>query len=107
MPESQKAFDISKSSLEGTLRTQRTTGMAVLNSYLNARELGLTEPTSKYIFEHLDGITLDDLSATQRKWIKDRTYVYGLLGNKDLLDMDFLRTLGPVKELTLEEIFGY
>ncbi len=107
MPESQKAFDISKSSLEGTLRTQRTTGMAVLNSYLNSRELGLSEPTSKYIFEHLDGITLDDLGATQRKWIKDRTYVYGILGNKDLLDMDYLRTLGPVKELTLEEIFGY
>ena len=107
MPESQKAFDIAKSSLEGVVRTQRTTGMAVLNSYLNSRELGLNEPVNKYIFEHLGDITLDDLGATQRKWIKDRTYVYGLLGNKELLDMDFLRTLGPVKELTLEDIFGY
>ena len=107
MPESQKAFDIAKSSLDGTLRTRRTTGMSVLSSYLDAKDLGLDEPLDKYIFEMLDGITLDDLAATQRKWIKDRTYVYGLLGDASLLDMDFLRTLGPVKQLTLEDIFGY
>ena len=107
MPESQKAFDIAKSSLEGTLRTQRTTGMSVLNSYLNSQELGLSEPLDKYVFEKLGSITLDDLGATQRKWIKDRTYVYGILGDPALLDMQFLGTLGPVKQLSLEDIFGY
>lgn len=107
MPESQKAFDIAKSSLEGTLRTQRTTGMSVLNSYLTSQELGLSEPLDKYVFEKLGSITLDDLGATQRKWIKDRTYVYGILGDPALLDMQFLGTLGPVKQLSLEDIFGY
>ena len=107
MPESQKAFDIAKSSLDGSLRTRRTTGMSVLNSYLNALELGLDEPLDKYIFEKLDGITLEDLAATQRKWVKDRTYVYGILGDASGLDLDFLRTLGPVEQVTLEDIFGY
>jgi len=107
MPESQKSFDIAKSSLEGTLRTQRTTGMSVLSSYLDSKELGLDEPVEKFIFSKLDGITLDDLTATQRKWVKDRTYVYGILGDASLLDLDFLGTLGPVKQVTLEDIFGY
>ena len=61
----------------------------------------------KYIFSKLDGITLDDLAATQRKWVKGRTYVYGILGDASLLDLDYLRTLGPVKQVTLEDIFGY
>ena len=59
------------------------------------------------MFEKLGSITLDDLGATQRKWIKDRTYVYGILGDPALLDMQFLGTLGPVKQLSLEDIFGY
>ena len=107
MPESQKAFDIAMSSLDGGLRTQRTTGMSVLSSYLTSKELGLSEPVSKYIFSKLGDITLDDLGATQRKWIKDRTYVYGILGDASGLDLNFLKTLGPVQQVTLEDIFGY
>ena len=107
MPESDKSFDIAKSSLEGTLRTQRTTGMSVLSSYLASKELGLSEPLDKYIFSKLGDITLDDLVATQRKWVKDRTYVYGILGDASGLDLSFLKTLGPVQQVTLEDIFGY
>ena len=107
MPESDKSFDIAKSSLEGTLRTQRTTGMSVLSSYLASKELGLSEPLDKYIFSKLGDITLDDLVATQRKWVKDRTYVYGILGDASGLDLNFLKTLGPVQQVTLEDIFGY
>ncbi|MBO4917498.1 MAG: insulinase family protein [Bacteroidales bacterium] len=107
MPESQKAFDIAMSSLEGTLRTQRTTGMSVLNSYLNSKELGLKEPLDKYIFGKLGDITLEDLTKTQQKWVKDRTYVYGILGDASGLDLNFLKTLGPVQQVTLEDIFGY
>ena len=33
--------------------------------------------------------------------------IYGLLGDYKDMDMDFLRTLGPVRILKLEEIFGY
>ena len=52
-------------------------------------------------------MTMEDLLATKRQWIEDRTYVYGILGDPEDLDMDFLRSLGPVKTVTLEEIFGY
>ena len=107
MPESQKSFDIAKSSLEGTLRTSRTTGMSVLNSYLSSQQLGLKEPVDKYIFEKLGDITLEDLSKTQQKWVKGRTYVYGILGDASGLDLGFLRTLGPVEQVTLEDVFGY
>ena len=50
---------------------------------------------------------MDDLLATHAKWIKGRTYNYSVLGDTKDLDMNFLRTLGPVKILSLEDIFGY
>jgi len=107
MPQEQKNFDIAKKSLDSQLRTSRVTGASVLNSYLNDRELGLSEPKAKGIFKNLESLTMEDLVATQQKWIKDRTYVYGIVGDIRDLDLDFLRTLGPVQELSLEEVFGY
>ena len=107
MPVSEAGFDIAKSNIESTLRTQRSVGARALNSYLSARDLGLTEPLAKTVFESLGSLDINSLVATQQKWVKDRTYVYGILGDPADLDMDFLKTLGPVTNLTLEDIFGY
>ena len=107
MPESPEAFEVAKTAVLNNLRTNRTTGISVLNEYLNLKDLGLTEDRDKAVFEKIQGMTLEDVKAFQQKWIKDRQYVYGFLGRESDFDMDFVRSLGPVTELTLEEIFGY
>lgn len=109
MPESQAAFDIAKSGLVSNLRVRRTTGFAVLDEYLDLRDLGLKEDRNKAVFEAVQGMTLEDVKAVQERWIKGRTYLYGFLGNADApnFDMGFVKTLGPVTRLTLEDIFGY
>jgi len=107
LPEAPENLEIAKASILGKLRTQRTTGSSVLYSYLTAQELGLTQPREKQVYEKVGAMTMDDLLATHAKWIKDRPYVYAILGDAADLDMDFLRTLGPVQQVSLEEIFGY
>ena len=107
MPESDKSFQIAKAGLESVLRTSRTTGMSVLNSYLNAQELGLTEPLSKVVYDKLADMTMADVVACQQKWIKGRTYIYGILGDSKDLDIKYLKTLGTIEEVSLDEIFGY
>ena len=107
LPQAPENLEIAKAAILGKLRTQRTTGSSVLYSYLNAQELGLTEPREKQVFEKVGALTMDDLLSTHAKWIKGRTYVYAILGDPADLDLDFLRTLGPVQQVTLEEIFGY
>ena len=107
MPQSDMSFGIAKSALEGVLRTERTTGAAVLNSYIAAQELGISEPVDKLVYEKLQGLTMDDVVAIQQKYVKDRTYIYGILGDPRELDFNFLKTLGPVQNVSLDEIFGY
>ena len=107
MPESEAAFAVAKEALLSRLRTQRTTGMDVLRSYLACRDLGLSEPSSRAVFEKAQDATLADVTATQRKWVKDRDYTYAILGDIKDLDTKFLATLGPVQVVSLEEIFGY
>ena len=107
MPESDKSFQIAKAGLESVLRTNRTVGMSVLNSYLNAKKLGLKEPLAKVVYDKLSDMTIADIVACQQKWIKDRTYIYGILGDINDLDIEFLKTLGTVEPVSLDELFGY
>jgi len=107
MPQSEKSFQIAKTGLESVLRTSRTTGMSVLNSYLNAKELGLKEPLAKKVYDNLADMTMEDLVACQQKWIKGRTYIYGILGDIKDLDVKYLKSLGTLKQVSLDEIFGY
>ena len=107
MPESEAAFQIAKEAILTRLRTARTTGKEVLNSYLSLRRLGLSEDRDRQIFEKVQSMTLEDVKATQQKWVKGRTYVYGILGDIKNLDLNFLKTLGPIRTVSQEEIFGY
>lgn len=109
MPESEKAFEIAKTSLLTGIRTNRTTGSGVLSEYLDLRDYGLTEDRDKAVFEQVQGMTLADVKAFQEEWIKGRKYIYGILGkhNDPKFNKEFVGTLGPVTELTLEDIFGY
>ena len=107
MPESEKAFEVAKASILSQLRTRRVTGMSVLSQYLSLRDLGLSESRDKAVFDAVQGMTLEDVKAFQQKWIKNREYIYGFLGRESDFDTEFISTLGPVKHLALEEIFGY
>lgn len=107
MPESQAAFDVAKEALISRLRTDRVIGQGVLSKYMSDRELGVTEPREKKLYEVIPTLTLEDVKAAQDQWVEDRTYSYGILGDIKNLDTKYLKTLGPVQTLTLEEIFGY
>ena len=107
MPESEKAFGIAQEALVSRLRTERTVKDGVLWSYLRARDLGLDAPRDKQIFEKVQSMTLDDVKAAQQKWVKGRKYVYGILGDIQNLDLNYLKTLGPIQTVSQEEIFGY
>ncbi len=107
MPESQPAFDIAQKGILNRLRTQRTVKDGVLNRFMALRELGLKEDPDKAIFEQVQNMTLEDVKATQEKWVKDRHYVYGILGDIKDLDLNYLKTLGPIQTVSSEEIFGF
>ena len=58
-------------------------------------------------YEKLPELTLEDVKNTQEKWVEGRTYSYGILGDIENIDTEYLKTLGEVEILTLEDIFGY
>ena len=107
MPESPENLEIAKSAILNKIRTRRVHGLSVLYNYLRVKDLGLTIPREKLIYDKVGQLTMFDLLSTHEDWIRHRTYHYAILGDVKDMDMDFLRTLGPVKVVSSEEIFGY
>ncbi len=107
MPESEAAFKVAKEGLISRLRTERTTKMDVLWKFIYLRHLGLDADFEPQIFEQVQNMTLGDVKATQQQWVKDRKYTYGILGDIRDLDLNYLKTLGPIKTISQEELFGY
>lgn len=107
MPESEAAFELAKGDLLANIATYRVTKSDVLWSYLNAEQMGVNVDRNKRVYEEIQKLELKDVVKFQQEWVKNRPYYYCILGDKSDLDMNFLRTLGPIKELTQEEIFGY
>ena len=79
----------------------------VIWSYINAQDLGLTTDYRISLYNFLQNATIQDVIDFQQKWVKDRTFHYGILGDKKQLDMNALKKIGPVVELSTQEIFGY
>ena len=107
MPESEAAFNIAKEALIARIRTDRTIKSSVLWAYLDAQDLGVMQDRNKAVFEQVQNMTLADVKAFQEQWIKNRTYTYCILGDSKDIDLNYLRTIGPIKFLSQEEIFGY
>lgn len=107
MPEAQANFNLAKQSTLNNLRTQRIKGQSIISSFLNDRLYARPSNSRQKYYTALQGINFDNIKEFNRKKFHKAHRTYVVLGNKEQVDMEALKKFGKVKELTLEEIFGY
>ncbi|MEN8250589.1 MAG: insulinase family protein [Bacteroidota bacterium] len=107
MPESQDAFDIARKAILNKIESERITKSSTIWNYVNAQDKGLDYDIRKDTYEQVQSMTFDDLKTFHEKYIKDKKYVTVLIGSRDKIDFEDLAKYGEVKELSLDEIFGY
>jgi predicted Zn-dependent peptidase len=89
------------------IRTERILRENILWYYLDDNEFNYTTDSRKDVFDNVQNMTLEDVKAFQKKYVKDRPYTYCVLGDSKDLDLKSLEKIGKIKKLTKEEIFGY
>jgi len=108
MPQSEAAFELSKQGMLANIATNRTTKMSVLWQYVDNQQMGIGNvDRRKAVYERVKNMTLADVVEFQQKNIKGRKYNYCILGDRNDVDMDYLRSLGKLTFVSQEEIFGY
>lgn len=107
MPESIQDFEVAKQGILSKIESERVTKGDVLWSYEAAKELELDYDIRKDVYRQVKEMTFDDLKGFHDQYIKDKSYFTVLVGDRENIDFDDLKEYGEVKELSLEEIFGY
>jgi hypothetical protein len=78
-----------------------------LFNYLYANKLGVDYDLRKNTYEKVQQFAMDDITKFQEQYIKGKNFNIVLIGSKDKINFKSLQRYGSVRELTLDEIFGY
>ena len=107
LPASENAFKIAKEAITKQLASLRTTKMGIINRWHLMKKMGLDSDLNQKIYEGLGKVTLQDMVAFEQANMAKKPLRYLILGDEKELDMEALGQIGPIKRLTIEEVFGY
>jgi zinc protease len=107
MPKDEQMFAGSKEAALKKIESSRTTKENIYWSWESAQRRGLNEDVNKVLYPRIQQSSLEGLNDFFTKYIKGHHYTFLAIGKEGTLDVNALGKLGPVKKLSLKEIFGY
>ena len=107
MPFSAEQIDQARQSILKKYESERINSNRVYWSYRGAQDKGFDRDLRQDVYNRIKTVTPAELKAFHEKYVKGRNYVMCVMGNKENVNLDYLKTLGDVEVLTKEQIFGY
>lgn len=107
MPQVPQQFEGARASVVKTLESDWITRSDIYWAYDRAQKRGLNYDVRKTVYEKAKTIGLNDIRGFFDRHVKGKKYTYLVIGKKEDLNLDALKEIGPVQELTLEQLFGY
>lgn len=107
MARSEKAFELSKESVLNNMRSERITKSGIFWNYMSLKDRGIQYDIRKPVYETIQTMTLDDIQRYFDEYIQPANYSILLIGKRERIDFTYLKKIAEVKELSLEELFGY
>ena len=107
MPEAEMQFNSAKEAVTKKLESDWTTGSNVYWQYEQAKKLGVNYDLNQKIYTQVQEMELSDLKIFFNNHVKENDYSICVIGNPSNMDFNVLKTLGELKQLELEELFGY
>jgi zinc protease len=107
MPEANDQFEDAKLAALKKIESERIVNREVFWNYRSLKKRGIDYDIRKEHYETIKNMSMDDLKKFFEDKIANRKYTFCVIGKKSDIDFNVLAELGEVKELSLEEVFGY
>jgi len=85
---------------------ERIDPMYIIDRFSVDRDLGYDHDRRKDVIEQMPDKTFEDMIDFHRRHLGDHPFRYIVIGRVKDMDMDYLKTLGPVTILTEKNVFG-
>lgn len=100
-------FNKSKELILKNIENQRIIKDDVYKSYLASKKLGLKDEPREYVYNKIKAMTYEEFKEFFENNVSNQKYNMIVIGRKENILKSDLEKYGVLKELTLEEIFGY
>lgn len=107
MPVAAAQMDQARVSVVKQIAAERIPPADLYWTWRNYRDFGFDEDLRERVYNHLLTATNEDLIQFQQKYIKGRRYTWLVLGDRAGVDFDYLKKIGKVQEISVDDIFGY
>lgn len=107
MPVSADQIENAREALMRQIESERITGSSVYWTYRANKRRGFSHDVRQDVYKRMQETSPEELVQFQKEQVQGRKFTYLVLASKDNIDMDYLRSIGPIEELSLEDIFGY
>jgi predicted Zn-dependent peptidase len=107
MPVSDSKFESAKAALINQIETERVIKEGIIFTIAGSEKLGLYSDGRKVVYDKVVPMKFEDLNRFYTANYKGKTFTYAIMGSKEKINMTDLKKYGEVKEVTLEELFGY
>ncbi len=107
LPEVATNLDLAKNAVKKDIQTERITQDNIIFSYLASKQLGQTEDVRKKLYTSVDNVTMQDLKSFHKSYLSGKPYTYAIVASEKKVALDDMKKLGEVKQISLDELFGY
>jgi zinc protease len=107
MPKSENLFNAAKEATKKKIESERITKDRIFWRFLALKDLGIDYDNRIDSYNYAKKVDYNTFNDFFQQSVKKENFTYLIMANKKLIDMDYLKSIGNVKELTLEEIFNY
>lgn len=107
LPEIKTNFNLAREGIKKDIQTERIMQEGIIFNYLRAKDKGLNTDIRKEMYQNIDRVTFSQLKAFHSRYIANKPYTYAVVASLEKLPLQKMEKYGEVKQLSLEEIFGY
>ena len=107
MPESESNLNNAKDAIVQKIRTERITKTNILDQYEKSKQMGIDFDPRKDLYEKVNDFNMNNIIEFHNEYMAKNNRVLLVLGSKDEIDLNILRKYGEIKQLSLEQVFGY
>ena len=108
MPVSLPQMEHARQGVLKQIAAGRITQAELYWAWRNSRDRGFANRDLREdIYRTIEKATAEDLLQFQQQHVKGRHYSWLVLGERERIDFKYLKKIGKVVELSLEEVFGY
>lgn len=107
MPRIDAQFENARQSSLKQIASARIIKSDIYFSRMNMKKLGFDYDYRKDLYAAMQNMNLDTAGDFFAREVKTKKYNTAIIGKKETLDLKALEKLGPIEEVSLEEIFNY